>query len=130
MLRTTLLAAAVALGLAAPAVAAAPTAKVTRVSLEQATGDAPKGTVAIYFRTDRAIPRADNGSLRATAGLKKAQEASVATYRASQHCYVAYTKARGLETGERSTVRIAVAGRSVTKTLTLRAQSHGKPIGC
>jgi hypothetical protein len=117
MLRTTILTAIVTLGLAAPAVAETPAPRVTSVSLETATVGVPKGTVAIYFRTDRAIPRKPGGSIRATAGLRNAQEASVATHRG--RTYVAYTLARGLEVGERSTVHIAIGGREITRTVTL-----------
>jgi hypothetical protein len=130
MLRTTLIATTAALALAAPAVAAAPAPKITSVSLETATDGVPKGTVAIYFRTDGAIPRKSGGGLDATAGLKKAQEASVATFRKSTRCYVAYTKAASLEQGEKSTVHIAIGGRDVKRTLTLKAEGNGKSIGC
>src|SRR3954453_10352665 len=112
MFRTTILAAAATPVPAVPAVAAPPTVK--SVSLEQST----HGLVAIYFRTDAPAPRKANGGVRATAGLKSAQEASVGTFRAKTHCYVAYTKARGLKAGEKSKVHVALAGRETIKTLT------------
>ena len=120
MIRSTILTAIVALGLTAPAVAAAPAPKVTSVSIESVSEGVPKGTVAIYFRTDRAIPRKPGGSIRATAGLRKAQEASVATHSARTRTYVAYTLARGLDVGERSTVHISIDGREITRTVTLK----------
>jgi hypothetical protein len=120
MLRTTILAVIVALGLSAPAVASAPAPKVTSVSLETATDGVPKGTVAIYFRTDRPLPRKAGGSILATAGLRKAQEASVATHNSRTRTYVAFTRARGLDVGERTTVHIAIDGREITRTVTLR----------
>jgi hypothetical protein len=125
MLRSLLISAAAALTLAAPAVAA-DTAKVTAASLEQASD----GQVAIFFRTDGAVPRKANGSIRGTAGVKSAQEASIATFRAGTHCYVAYTKAPGLKVGAKAKVHVALAGHETTKRVTLKKGADGASIGC
>jgi hypothetical protein len=125
MFRTILVSTAAVLTLAAPAVAA-DTPKVTAVSLEKASD----GQVAIFFRTDGAAPRKPGGGIKGSAGLKSAQEASIGTFRAGKHCYVAYTKARGLKLGAQSKVHVALAGHETTKTLTLKADANGRSIGC
>ena len=131
MLRTTLLAAAAAAVFAAPAVAATTAPKVTKVSLETVTDNAaPKGSVAIYFRTDGAVARKGNGSIDGTAGLKKAGQASIGTFNKKTRCYVAYVKAPTLKAGKTSPVHIALDGHDVAKTLTVKAGANGKSIGC
>ena len=126
MLRTALISITAALAFATPAIATAPAPKVTAVSLETVTDGVPKGTVAIYFRTDRALPRESGGSLAATAGLKKATEGSVSTHRRSPRWYVAYTKAAALKLGSKAKVRIAIAGRVTTRTVVLEAESAAR----
>lgn len=96
-----------------------------------------KGTLAVYFRTDRALGRKQNGrSLAGWVGLAKGQS-SVMTDRHrpdGARCYVGYVKAGKLTAGQHTTVRVNLGDRTITKRTTvvrsIKATKGGAGIGC
>jgi hypothetical protein len=123
-------------GPAAQAAEAPPTPNVEAVSLETA-GVVSDKTIAVYFRTDRRIPRKQsNGkSLDAHALVLQTGSASISTLRGGTSCYVAYMPRLRTKVGSRYAVEIHVGSKTVlAKKLVLRkgtkASSRGSNVGC
>ena len=125
--------AALAAGATAQA-AQAPTPHVEAVSLETAPSVGKK-TVAIYFRTDSRIGRkANRKSLDGYVGVLQSGTSSISTLRGGTSCYVGYAPQLRLKVGNKYAVEVVIAGKTVTKMVTLKngskATSHGSNVGC